>query len=453
MRKVDLDSVQRKILSTAFTFGICGGLFISAMKSFDSQYNLLELCIYLSALVALGIVIGIVASHYSVKGTLKLLKVDDNGDLRMPEQKILFITLIIMIAAHFVNAQMSEWNQFSAVLITGGVFILSLINGIFDISSITSRRTLALGFAPVALSFIIGYYTVGSVGIINFVWIFGFMFLLSFLLLLSNMQLTSQLFTAKDINVANRRKIKRFNFGAVVIFSLLCVIVVNFRKIISFSGRTIVKFTNWIYVVVAKFTIWLLNDPQPGSATEKTNSPRPDSTFEYSDKPVLEVVLVIVILAVLLAAIFSIAIIIKKSIRKPTINNRTIDFNEFDEESEIVREARRLNLRKKFKYTLEELDEVDDSGEKIRYLYGFILERLYHYKINIAKSDTPEEIIHKILLCENGQELSDKGFDELTEKYRRVRYGKKSVDFDKELRQLGEVMEKAIEDLVSEPPK
>jgi hypothetical protein len=34
MNIVNFESIQRKILSTSYTLGVCGGLYLSAMKSF-----------------------------------------------------------------------------------------------------------------------------------------------------------------------------------------------------------------------------------------------------------------------------------------------------------------------------------------------------------------------------------------------------------------------------------
>jgi len=450
MNKINYETIQRKILSTSFTLGVCGGLYLSAMKSFKSQYSLFILIIQLLLLMVIGLGIGLILNHYAKKGSGKLLYIDSNSEIKLAEQKVFFATILIMIVAHFLNAHMNEWNQFSAMLITGGVFILCLINGLFDISSQASRVMLSIGSIPVAFSFILAYLVVRHENTITLVWIMGLLFLLSFLLILNQLQLNTQLFTTQGINVANRKKIKWFNSWAVTIFFLLCVVIIGFRKIISVTGEVIIKFGNWLYVVLAKFTIWLLNDPQPGSPGEEPREKLPETTFEFSDKPIWEIIFVLAVILIITAIIIIVFIKIRKSINRTFKRNVVIRDNleEFDEESDIIRERLRLRLREKFKYTLEKLDEIDDSGEKVRYLYGFVLERLYHYKIDISKSDTPEEIINKILTHENGQELAEKGLSELTNKYRRVRYGNKKVDINRELHQLGEVMEKAIEDLV-----
>ncbi len=455
MNKVNFELIQRKILSTSFTLGVCGGLYLSAMKSFKSQYSLFVLIIQLLLLIIIGLAVGTILNHYAKKCYSKFLFIDSSGEIKLANQKIFFITIVIMVIAHFFNSQMNEWNQFSAVLITGGVFIISLINGIFDISSQATRVILSLGFIPVALSFILTYFTVRREDVTTLVWILGLLFFLSFLLILNQLQLNAQLFTAKDINVANRKKIRLFNSWAVTIFFFLCIVIIGFRKIISVSGEIIIRIGNWLYAVLAKFTIWLLNDPQQGSASEETKKRLQETTFEFSDKPVWEIIFVLTLIIILITIIILAFIGIKKSLNK-MLKKNIINYDnleEFDEESDIVRDRLRLKLREKFKYTLEKLDEIDDSGEKVRYLYGFVLERLYHYKIDISKSDTTEEIINKILTHENGQDLAEKGFSELTGKYRRVRYGNKKVDIGKELHQLGEVMEKAIKDLVVAPPK
>ena len=204
---------------------------------------------------------------------------------------------------------------------------------------------------------------------------------------------------------------------------------------------------------MAKFTNWLLNDPQPGSASEEPTKKLSETNFEYSGISLWEIVFVVLVILIPVATFIIAFVKIKKSINK-AVSKKVVSYDnlqEFDDESDIIREKLRFKLQEKFKFTLDKLDEIDDPGEKVRYLYGFVLERLYHYKIDISKSDTPEEIINKILTHENGQDLAEKGFSELTEKYRRVRYGNKKVDISQELHQLGKIMEKAIEDLGANP--
>ena len=96
------------------------------------------------------------------------------------------------------------------------------------------------------------------------------------------------------------------------------------------------------------------------------------------------------------------------------------------------------------RYNLKKLNEIPLAGEKIRYVYGFVLERLYHKHIDIEESDTPDEILAKVKQHRNGDKLAKMGFEEFTEKYHKARYSGKPIEDDEDLVQKGENFEKAV---------
>lgn len=446
MKKVNFESVLKRILSTSYVAGTSGGLFISAMRSLESSKSVLILIIQLFVTIFLGTVIGALARKLKLKRLMKASAANEEPELKIADQKSFFIALVIMIIAHFINADMNEWNQFTAVLLTGGIFILSMVNGHLDISSYSGKSLLSLGIIPIILGFILGYSGHDNQGVINSVWIFGFMGFLSFLLILSNSQLNFQLFSSKHINVANRKRIKIFNFSIVLIFFIFCVIVINFRRIIMFTGEVIKSIINFVYKGVEGFTIWLLNNPKAGRVPDEADRELSEFSFGAGQSTLFDTIVLVILALVLIIVISVIVIIIKKQKlagQKPVI----MDQDEFNENIEIIKERLHLNLRKKFTYTLKGFDDIKDVGGKTRYLYGFIIERLYYKKVRITISDTPDDIMHKVFKCDNGQLLEKLGFEELTEKYRRVRYGGKKVKFDGDLGRMAEAYERVIKNI------
>ncbi|MCD6321692.1 MAG: DUF4129 domain-containing protein, partial [Clostridiales bacterium] len=94
--------------------------------------------------------------------------------------------------------------------------------------------------------------------------------------------------------------------------------------------------------------------------------------------------------------------------------------------------------------------ELINNREKIRYLYGFILERLFHRKIKIKLSDTPQEILETVLNYSNGQQMNQIGFQNLTEIYRQVRYGNKDVEINGDIVEIAGKYEKTISEIHTE---
>lgn len=443
MKKVNFEAVLKRILSTAFVAGVSGGLFVSAMKNLESSKSVLLLILQLFIIIIVGTGIGAIARSFKHKRLVKSSPNNEVADLKIADQKSFFIALIVMIIAHFINSDMNEWNQFSAVLFTGGVFILSMVNGHLDISTYAPKSLLSIGIIPLVLSVVLGYSTYGNKEVINSVWIFGFMSFLSFLLILSNSQLNSQLFSSRHINVVNRKRIKLFNFGIVLIFFVLCVIVINFRKIINISAEAIKNLINAIYRGIEKFTNWLLNNPEVGQVVKENEKELPGFSYKAGQNVIFDIAIIAIIVLVLVIAISVTVVIIKK---QKIIKGKTVieEFDEFNENSAIIRERLHLHLRKKFTYTLNGFEEIKDVGEKTRYLYGFIIERLYYKKVSILKSDTPDDIMHKVFECDNGQLLEKLGFEELTEKYRQVRYGGKKIQFEGDMSRIAEAYERII---------
>jgi hypothetical protein len=104
-------------------------------------------------------------------------------------------------------------------------------------------------------------------------------------------------------------------------------------------------------------------------------------------------------------------------------------------------------------YNLKKLNEIPLAGEKIRYVYGFVLERLYHKHVEIEESDTQDEILSKVKKHRNGEKLAKMGFEEFTKKYHKARYSDKPVEEDENLVETGEKFEKGISSIKVEEKK
>ena len=153
-----------------------------------------------------------------------------------------------------------------------------------------------------------------------------------------------------------------------------------------------------------------------------------------------------------------------KKIRDKLQNNynrsmveRRIESKEYEEESKIVRDTEnkdRIKFKKrKMQYKLKKLNDIPIAGDKIRYVYGFVLERLYNKQVNIEQSDTPGEILKKVKSHRNGEKLAKMGFEEFTEKYREARYSGKEIEIDENITRIGEKFEKGISSIQAKNTK
>lgn len=158
----------------------------------------------------------------------------------------------------------------------------------------------------------------------------------------------------------------------------------------------------------------------------------------------LVLALLVLFVAIIIFLIWTVIRLLKKSINISIGSGDLDKVIEYDEEHEIIKTDTGVVIKRKYKYTRRGLSAQKDDSSRIRYLYGFILERLNRRKINIDDSDTPREIRRKILRYSNGEKLDEIGFRELTEKYIKVRYGHKTVKLESNILLMADQYEKAI---------
>jgi len=285
---------------------------------------------------------------------------------------------------------------------------------------------------------------------------------LCYLLFINRMQLDSIIFFRKSVNIEDSRKIRIFN--DIMIFAFYCIylFMFNFRNLIKVSREAVSNFIAWFFALLEKISDWLIADipdmeREPIEKIDELIEGERTVTRPWMQtllKIIMFVLLGAVVIGLLLAIIGFIVKLVKKiresmrlSYNRKASEKRTSS-EEYVEESEIVKDERnnsKLRSRKrKYKYNLRELGKIPLAADKIRYLYGFVLERLYHKHISIEESDTPEQILGRIKGAENGEKLEKMGFAEFTQNYERVRYGKKDVELKENLVKKGESFEKAV---------
>jgi hypothetical protein len=224
-----------------------------------------------------------------------------------------------------------------------------------------------------------------------------------------------------------------------------------------------VNIINWLLLAMAAILNWLLTDTGGADAelSEKEELPGYEEPGNPWFETIMKIVIYTVLAAVAITAVVAIVIGIIKLVKflkekfsegfNRSAGEKKIQFKEYEEETEIVKDEKAglglLKKRRRFQYNLKNLKNIPLSNDKIRYVYGFVLERLYHKKVDIEESDTPEQIIEKVNRQKNGEKLTKMGFDEFSRKYEIARYSGRQVEAESDLGKTGEAFEKAILDI------
>lgn len=444
--------VQKKLLFFFSVFGCYGGLYIALTDHQIPSSNTVFIAIQLSILIIIGLLIGIFVERSYKSNKNLLLNKDSYGDFVFFKQKIFLLVIFIAVASWFINSGLDLKTRIISLCMSSIVFIVSLAGGIYDQFGPSAGRMLLAGIIPLAGSFIFLKIDTPS-EIKSIIWSLAFLYLLCSFLIMNNLQLISKVFKAQDINIKSIRKIRNYNYVLSVILSIVCAVFILFNNVMLFVKNTITQIFKAVYSMLVKFSEWITYDKIYWGMPD----PLPDIPREWgeSDVPfnVVRLLLVIVVIALIISAIILLFTIIKKKnngrIKGYTINEEA----EYIEESEIIKRSSSFIIKRKFKYTIGGLRNISDAGESIRYLYAFILERMYRKKVNLKVSDTPMEIYTKILQYPCRDRFKEIGFNEFTESYRKVRYGHKKVRINMDIIRIANEYEKAVSLLNNESIK
>lgn len=462
--------VIRKIIPLISITGSCGGLTVAAMQIAGTEKSFIGTGIIFILYILAGTAVGLFASIYFTGKGIEFIARDGKGKILFVRQKIYLLTSVAMVAAYITNVKTGVGAGVVAAIFFGGAFLLGITNGIYDYRESVAKNTLYLGALPVMLSFTYGYYINGSYEAIDMAWLFGSVYLFSYLLFTNRMQLNTVIFFRKSINVENSRKIRTFNDRLIVLLYMLYLVMFNFRKLLNISYDFFLSVINWCLVVMAAIMNWLLVDIKTDGAAELQEKEELDY-LEKIERPwlamLIKIAIYIIFIAMGIAIVVSLIVLVRKIIKKikevirnnynKSMSVKKVKTKEYEEKSEIVKENNGKRLiklkRKKFKYNMKNLNKIPLAEDKVRYVYGFVLERLHHKHVDIEDSDTPEEILARIRKHRNGEKLNKVGFEEFTEKYRRVRYGRKKAEVNEDFAKKGEKFEKAVSDIYVEPKK
>lgn len=243
------------------------------------------------------------------------------------------------------------------------------------------------------------------------------------------------------------KNIRKFNIISVFLLVGITFVFLYFRDIVEFCLNVI----NGLIRSGAAFILKLLASLNR-SSSEIGYGQRPQALLppqlaeEDGNNPYISMILNIIFIIVFALAAFKLLPVFIKAVFKAVKNiirnlwvyilnimgktNReepeTDEYN--DEVEEIQRPDKALKRSRrmshaKLKRTLRGLGRLSEPVEKVRYIYGIILDVLKALDTGIAKSDTPRDVCQKA-------ELKGIQISYITDLYEKVRYGERIPDGD-----------------------
>lgn len=454
--------IIRKFIPLMAITASVGGLSAAVLEIAGSKTSIwVNLIIGLIYIIA-GTIAGMIFTVVFEKKGMDIVARNQKGEPLITKQPAYLLAGLAALFALLMNFGTGVGYAIVAALFLGFNFLLGITNGIFDYRESVTKNLLYGGVVPIGMLLIYSYYINNSEDAVRLAWMAGSLYLYTYLLFINRMQLDSIIFFRKSVNVEDSRKIRVKNDIMITAYYSIYLILFNFRKLIIITREMIEKLIAWFFGVLEKISDWLIADipdmdreplDKIEDLVEGETIVRPP-WVEMFMKILMYTLFAAVCIVLLLAIIGFIVKLVRKiresmrlSYNRKASETRTSS-DEYVEETEIVKEERNNSSlrtrKKKLVYNLKYLGKIPLASDKVRYLYGFVLERLYHRHISIEESDTPEEILNKVKAADNGINLTKTGFAEFTESYERVRYGRKNIALDENLIKKGEVFEKAI---------
>lgn len=448
--------MTRKIIPFFSLIGLLGGITFSFAHIFNNEANVFYITALLAIYIAVGIGFGSFYKSHMNRRNSDWISSNKNGETLFFAQKTYLFTLIPVAISVVLLISQGVGAAIVMSIIFGIAFLCGLINGIFDYSKYQSEKMLSMGGFVIMASFVYAYFLAGDYRtlFIDSVWIFGLIYFYTYLLFINRLKLDKVIFQQKSVNVENSKKIRRTNDVFVTVFALIAVGFYRFRELISFGYDVVAKLILAIMKFLEMIANWLLVDIDV-TQEKKTTIIGEDTGNILKQGAATEMSLLTKILTVAatILAIVAIAAIIFFGIKKLVsaikklfstlvtsgqgIKNTT-SVKEYEEESAITKGSKKSRKRKnRYHYSTRGYKGLKTDEEKIRYLYGFAMERYMEKNVDITKCDTPIDILDKIENYSNGsQSISESKFDWFTDQYRKVRYGNcdtDSIDFAEQI--------------------
>ena len=248
------------------------------------------------------------------------------------------------------------------------------------------------------------------------------------------------------------RNIRIYNIMMVFVLFIAIFILFNFQSIVVFLINVIKKAA--LYIILA--VMWLMEkltppleaEPGEGLGTQPLIPPSAEEQGDSIISKIIVIVLFVLIVSFLLYKIVPVIIrkmkklvltvfdLLKRFFKAPLAGEADENEDYYDE-TVIIKpdetKAKKALKRRKKRDLERELRRLKNPAEKVRLIYGYLLEILANGGVCLKKSDTAREICIKVL--EDREALSKIDsiygpFDKVTAVYEKVRYGNEVPDLN-----------------------
>ena len=440
---MDLEKqIKRKFLPLLGNIGSIGALAFSIYYAIFPESAVLWM-VFCFIVMLVGTLSGmIIVEQYEKKGKdIVRADYDNVRILLQPAYIFAVIPFVILLLVGLISTGQFLGSFLGYAFLPTVFFILGIGNGIFDYIQTAHRKMLYVALIPLAISLFIAFISSPFGFYQDPVWLFGSIYLLFFLLVINRIKIEDMFVQSKKVNVENKKTIRRRNDFFILIFFVLYLIIFVIRN-------TFTKMSDWIIRTAFAVINWIINQfyklykeidvEEVTQVAEDVIEDGPPAVTPPLNPVARTIFIVIASLVIAIVIFFLVKKIIQlirwitgkvsdtvsTGVRKKK-EEENEEFEEIVEDLDKKKEKSKFRRAPKFKYTLSGLKQLDTYKEKVRYLYGFALERLIIKKIEISKADTPEQILEKLKQQEHGDEFANDMFDEFTDEYINVRYGDK----------------------------
>lgn len=431
--KGQLDT-SNKILNMVIVLSSYGGLYTGIINFLNPKQSLIWIFCNLFLSVLAGALLGSVAVYIPSSGKIKPVHYDKNGDILLKNQKLVYFTVIIFGSSYLFNSWVFERDILNIAILNSGLFILGLMVGLYDNTYNLTSRLVYSGLIPVFLSIV--YLISGNQIIRIIIWVMIFAYIFCGFLAINRLNLNKNLFGASDINIKDSSSISKMSIVSVIFLSSFSIFLIYISRYLRFLYNWFKLGLLMVYKLAEIITSWIY---------KRKYAPVPEES-EQMVLPKTELSLVAVIILIIIIAICFVALvmIIKYLLtirlkRKLKTKRGLYIGKEYEEEISYVKENQERHRKRSKQYTRKGIASLNNEQEKIRYLYGYFLERLYSNNNSITRSNTPSEILCKI---EQHRKFKRAVYKDLTKDYIYVRYGYKKVRPDYSFMHVARIIDK-----------
>ncbi|HHW49467.1 MAG TPA: DUF4129 domain-containing protein [Clostridiaceae bacterium] len=256
------------------------------------------------------------------------------------------------------------------------------------------------------------------------------------------------------------RNVRIYNIMVVLIFFAAIIAMFNFQSIVVFLLNVIRKVAAYVIIAI----LWLFekltfpSGESPGDASDI--QPLEPLPFEEGRNSIISTIIASVLtILIALFLLYKFAPVIARKIRKlllailealrkffRTLPVQETDGNEdYYDKVEFVKpdeiKTQKAVTGRKKRNLERELRRLSNPAEKVRLIYGYLLEVLLNAGVAIKKSDTAREIYKKVMDDREALSKADSlygPFDKVTAVYEKVRYG----DYVPDLKEVAQLKKK-----------